>query len=477
MGRSAATAAKYEFTVAILVHFRGFVLLSMKFRICLVVLAFVCFALRGVGQSLPTAEQTFPQLQPILTAALQQSPRMIEQNLDLEIAASDLVVARSGLYPSVGSSFRDHLANEKRKDISGTLNSDKLYYDISLTQPLFHWNERRNRAKIGRIQEQIAHKQYAQAYAGLAQEIRSAYLRLVIQKAQLEAATFAQAKAEQAYALAQERLRNRVISESEIFMPRINVDQAVLATDRARDSLDDTKRFFKALTGMAAPADEAIPTMITRTMATEGEINRLVAGFLSQAEPRTFATEILKARLDVERLNYAITKTNLRPKFNIVAGISQDEVSYTTNLAAKFGVRTQYVGISGNWTLFDGLATRGYVASALARVRKLEANYKRLTDDLGAEIQRSARQLQFAERQMYIQDQLFFSAEAFLKARKEDFSRGTAAEADVAMAQLSLNRELVATLQARADFLLRSSEFIASIMNEPALANLPARFR
>lgn len=449
----------------------------MKYRVCLVFIGFVSLAGAGLSQAPLLPEQVFPELQPILTAALRQSPRMIEKNLDLDAAAGELMQAKAGLYPSAGASFTESQTRDKREDIKDRLDTEKLYYSFSVTQPLFYWGDLRNRAKIGEIRQKIVHRQYAQAYGALAQEIRATYLRLIVQKAQLQATVFSQQQSEQALRLAEDRLKNRVISDAEIFHPRIEVQQAVLNSDRMRDAFADSKRAFRLLTGLPAPEDAAIPGMVGRITIPAGEADRLLAGFLGQPEPKTFATEMMKSQLEIERLNYKIVRTTLRPKFSLVVGISQDQQSYSTNLAAKYGVQSTYIGVSGNWAIFDGFGSRGATRSTLARIRKLEAGYKQLTESLGTDAQRAARQVSYAERQMLIQDQLMDSATNFLQYRKDEFARGTVSETDVAAVQAVYNRELIATTQQRADYLTKFGDFLALIMQDPALNNVPAQFR
>lgn len=449
----------------------------MRPPLCFALIGFALLTSYGFSQPMLLPEKIFPELQPILTTALAQSPRMLERSLDAEAAAGDRMQAKAGIYPSVGGFFQESQARDRREDIKGSLAVEKLYYNLSITQPIFHWGTLRDRAKIGEIREKIALKQYAQGYALLAQEVRGTYLRLIVQKVQLQTAKYDQQQSEQALKLAEDRLRNRVISDAEIFHPRIAVRQAMLNTDRAQAAFNDTKRLFRVLTGFPTLADDAVPTMIAPLKAAEQEADRMLAGFLSQPEPQTFATQILKAQLEIERLGYEISRKGLRPRFNIVAGISQDEQSYTANIAAKYAVQSQFIGISGSWNIFDGFSTQGAIRSSLARVRKLEANYKQLSETAGADAQSSARQLNFSARQMAIQDELMSSATNFLQYRKDEFARGTVSETDVAAVQGVYNRELLTTLQARADYLLKFSEFLSLIMEDPAVANVPARFR
>lgn len=449
----------------------------MKYRVCFAVVSLVSFVSPGFSQAPLLPEQIFPELQPILTAALQQSPRIIERNLDMDAIAGERMQARSGLYPSVGASFQESLTRDKREDIPDSLNTERLYYSLSASQPIFHWGDVRNRAKIGDIRQKIAHKQYAQAWVALAQEVRGTYLALVIQKNQLQSTEYAQAQTELALRLAEERLRNRVISDAEIFHPRIEVQKAVLATERMRSAFEETKRGFHLLTGTPILSDAAIPKAIDRLNISAGEADRLLAGFTGQSERSTFATEVMRRQLEVERLNLTIARTTLRPKFNVIAGISQDQQSYSTNLAAKYGVQSIYIGVSGSWNIFDGFASKGAVAASLTRVRKLEANYKRVTESLETDARRAAEQLKFSERQMLIQEQLMDSATNFLQFRKDEFGRGTISETDVAVVQAIYNRELLTTLQQRSEYLMKFSDFLALVKEDPALTNLPSQFR
>src|SRR5204863_7022941 len=118
--------------------------------------AFIGFAfITSFGFSQPTllTEKIFPELQPILANALQQSPRMLERNLELDAASGDLLQARAGLYPAVSAYFQDSRTRDQREDVPGTLKTDKLYYNLSVSQPLYHWGAISNRAKIGEIRE------------------------------------------------------------------------------------------------------------------------------------------------------------------------------------------------------------------------------------------------------------------------------------------------------------------------------------
>jgi len=56
--------------------------------------------------------------------------------------------------------------------------------------------------------------------------------------------------------------------------------------------------------------------------------------------------------------------------------------------------------------------------------------------------------------------------------RKEENKRGVRSEAEVSQAQTNLYDVQFNAVSTRADFLLRASEFLGTIMEDPALSNV-----
>jgi outer membrane protein TolC len=416
------------------------------------------------NDSLVMPEDVFPALQQTLTALAGQSPRMVANNLNLLAADGELEQARSGLYPTLGGFYQYNQTQDQRNDLPGTtLDTDKTYYSLVLTQPLFHWGERRNTARIGEIRREIATENYSEAYRLLAQEVRATYLAVVAGKVHYETARFNRVRANQDLALAEDRLAKKEISDNVVFQNRIAADEAQIREEAAEMELATAKQNLAALTGQPELADAAIPESIPSLPVSRVQVERLLAQFLAQGEPDTAAARIQRQSIIIEDLTYQNQKTRLKPKLNFVAGLSQDEQSYTANLAQKYGVQSRYVGLAVNWSIFDGFAARGATASALARKRLAEHNYKQYTETLARDARRAARMVNLAERQLAISERLLNSSGNFLEYTKADFERGQAAVTDVAKAQAGYNNSLSATNTARANYLLRISEFASLI--------------
>ena len=412
-------------------------------------------------------EDVFPALRQILADATEQSPRMVASNLELMVADGALMQAKSGLYPTIGGFYQLTQARDKREDVSGTLATDKNYYNFSLIQPLFHWGERRNLARIGEIRRQISDDNYREAYRLLAHEIRTAYLSLISGKLAVKNASYNQKLAAEALQLAENRLKQGVISDGEIFPTRIGAEQAGLEVEKTEWQFEVAKQDFVTLTGLVTIRDEQIPSEIPGLHASQEVIESLLNQFLAQDEPDTAAVRSVRKQLAISELDYKNQNTRLRPKLNFIAGISQDEQSYSTNIAQRYGLQSQYVGLQVTWNIFDGYASRGAVAAALAHKRINEHQFKEVTKQAIQGARRAAHAVALARRQLAISERLLNNAGNFLSHTKTNFERGQASEVDVNNALAGYNSIHLSANSSRYIYLIRVSEFVSQISEDP----------
>jgi outer membrane protein TolC len=434
----------------------------------------VCGTLASFPSLLPAndapvmPEDVFPALRQVLAEVTAQSPRMVASNLALLQADGNLEQERAGLYPSIGGYYSVTQTKDKREDRPGeTLDTDRVAYSLSLNQPLFHWGERRNNARMGEIRRQIADENYTSAYQLLAQEVRVAYLQLVLRKLQARHTAFNLVMAESALQVAEARLAKGEIAEGAVFPTRIATEQARLARESADWEFTLTKQNFAVLTGLPEPLDAGIPDEIPGLAQCYAAVQRELGRFLAQDEPNTASARIQRQNIEIAKLSYKNQRTRLKPKLSFIAAITQDEQSYSLNIAQKYGLQSRYVGLSVSWSIFDGFAARGGIASALAAQRQAEHAYKQLTGTIARDAQRSARSVDLAQRQMVISDRLLANALSFLEYRQSDFSRGQASEADVNGAQAAYNHAFNNANGARYSYLMRVAEFVNNISENP----------
>lgn len=425
------------------------------------------------GQGLVTAEKLYPELDSILKSAVAQSPRMISRAIDLEIAENDRIAARAGLLPTVGGAFRYYEARERRADLGERMSVPKTYYDFSISQPLYHWGERANTARIGEVRELIAQGNYREGYRIFAQEVRNAYLKLIVDKLRAKRTAYALDYANNQLKQGEERLAQKVISAGQMFVIRIDAERAQVTAERAAFEFENGLASFARLTGTPPLRPEAVPDVIPAVADQSSALNSLVQGYLAQSELPSYEAVSMRNALDIERLNLANNKTRLKPKLSLVAGANQDEQRYSA-LGSKYKVDSYYAGVSVGWTIFDGFTARSAVRSSLARIRSMESDYRVLTDRLAQQAQSQARLAGFAARSAAINNKLLDSAEGNLSEKTEQFARGATSQEQVSLAQLNLYDMQLTAYLSRIEYFSHVSELLGTVRDDPVLANLPA---
>ena len=456
--------------------------MSRPIRHLALVATFVCVALPGVRSqpytadpsSLPLPETYFPALKEILSTAVSQSPRMIARNADNAAAEGNRIVMRSGQLPSVGGYYGYYpWQRDWRADLPRYADVARVNYSLSINQPIYHWGALQNNTHIGEIQLRMTEGQTAEGYRILVQEIRAQYLGLIIKKAAVAKSRLYLKMAEDNYAVSKTKLEKKVISEADMFLPQVTLDRARLAADRGEEDYNDGKSVFAKLSGTPVLSDAQIPEEIPDPAGPVPALEPMLADYTSHKEPNSYNLKYLGDQIEVEKLTYENTKTRLLPQLNFQIATSQDQTSYTTNIAAKYRLTSIYTGFMINWSIFDGFATRGAMASSLARRRQLEQSYKDMSANLADQAHSQLKQVEFARRGMVIANQLLQSSAGALQYRKADAARGLASEADVNTFQLSYQEAQLNAYSARYDYLMKTGEFLSTMLMDPALANLP----
>ncbi|HEY4301551.1 MAG TPA: TolC family protein [Candidatus Didemnitutus sp.] len=418
-------------------------------------------------------ENLFPDLDGILKSAVKQSPRMVDRAIDLEIAENDRIAARSAILPSVGGSFSAYESRDKRADVQGDLNVKKVYYYFSAVQPVFYWGEKTNTKRMGEIRQKITQGLYHEAYRLLAQDLRARYLALISLKIMTERARFNQKFAHDQLQLAEDRLKNKIISENDIFPTRLNAERADIEVERSQFELENSIQALARLSGANPLTVESIPDAFPPVAYLSDSVEKLLNDYTSQKDLPSIEAVNLRHQLEVQDLDYAIQKVRLYPKFSLAAGVSQDEQAYTVNTAQKYQLNSFFGGVQISWSIFDGFATRSAQRSSLARKRALENDYQDTSARLVQDAKASSRQVYFAARAMSIDDRFLSSSEGYLKTRHDEFSRGIISEADVSLAQLSLFDSRAAAYRSRAEYLARLVDFLGIVNADPVVDNAP----
>jgi outer membrane protein TolC len=426
-------------------------------------------------------EELLPELREILRAALDRSPQMISNSLNLAQAEANRYGTDSSLWPSLGgsASYGKSSTSSTTAGVDSSSQSQGLSYSVGLGQPIFQWGALKNRAAIGRIAVKIAERNYAEGYRMLANTIRSQYLSLVGQKASLRYSDHAMQLAETGLLAEEEKLKEGSISEGDLLMPRLGMAEARLSAERARADFASSKRAFARLVGLTELPDERIADEVPLPVHSPETAKELLHAFLRDGPGLTNQGQIYLMYIKQGELNYRIAKTGLYPKFSLNANYGLSFSSGTDasgKVLPQTAVLSKGYGIGGSWTIFDGFATRGAKLSALASKRLSERQLQSYADATVDAAQNSHNQLQFSARALAFSVQRRDLTKANLERVREDFKLGLTSRSSLDLAVAALIGADVSAIQARSDYLNRWADFVSQTGADPAMKNLPARY-
>ncbi|MEO7599003.1 MAG: TolC family protein [Opitutus sp.] len=437
------------------------------------------------GDNFPLPESYFPALKSMIDSAAKQAPRILVRNSENALAEANRITARAGQLPSAGGYASYYPWVTETRAVAGStpagatnpdqiLHPKKLAYSFNVIQPVYHWGALRDNTRIGELQQKLALGVSADSYRILVEEIRAQYMQVVVNKAALARSRFNTRLADEQLALARSKFEKNVIAEADLFGPTISAEQARLATDRMSEDYENSRIYLSKLSGTPVLSDEQVPTEIPPVTPATSALQSVAAEFSGHTDLNTYSLQNSRDQIEVERLNYKIASTRLRPNVNLQLGTTQDEFSYSVNIADKYKVRSYYAGFSVNWNVFDGFATRSAKRSSLIRRRQLEQTYKEQTADAIAAVEAQMRQLEFSARNLSIVERTLGSAVSILNQRKEEMARGVVSDADVNAAQLNFYDWQLTAFGARNEYMLRTSKLLSTTLADPALVNIPA---
>lgn len=426
----------------------------------------------------PLPEDLMPALRPILASALAQSPQMIVQNINLASAESTRIQNFAGLLPQLAGSMqysRSESAIAQSANIKSAASG--FFYSLSLYQPIYQWGALKNRADSGKIGVKIAERQYADAYRLLVTSLRSQFVGLVTKKVTLRNYEYALNQAEETLALAQERLKTGRASTEEMTEPRLAVDEARLARDRAVEDLEYSRKTFLLTVGQSDLDLDSVPDDVPRPAYDADVAKRLLQEFIQSDAANTYQIMVYRGYIKQADIDYRIARVNLLPKLGFSGVISQANVtSASANSVSQVGVASNSWNIVASWSIFDGFATRGAKLAALSRKRSYERTLRTNTDQTIAQARDLEQQLGFYWRGLELSQTRRDLSDSAVKRLEDNLKRGEASQAMVNAAKLNFyNWELNLT-NARGYYLGYWSQYVSMMCVDPMLALVPAGY-
>jgi outer membrane protein TolC len=421
-------------------------------------------------------EDSLPGLKPILQAAIQRSPGMIQDQIAIVEAEAGVLGADHSLWPGVGGGAQ---YGTNRSTTTGGASSDAsgFFYNVGANQPVFQWGALANTGKVGRIGLLISKKNYAEAYGQLAVEVREQYMALIGKKLDLRNVRYSLRVAQAQLDVMQKRLGLGEVSRSAVSPAAAAVDGGSLNLERQEDDYETSMRAFADLVGIPGFSDVDIPMGIPSPAYKPAEAATLLTGLLRDNAESTFQAQVYAMQIQQADLNYKIAKVGLYPKLGISTGYS-----VSNSVTAYPGQITQSVinsftyNANVNWNIFDGFATRGAKMYALANKRESQRELKNYIESTEAQARHMVRELAISERERQNADDTLQYSRNNVRQTAVELKLGNVAPSAVDSAQANLNDAELSSVLAHANLYSLWTEYVALVGRDPALSNLPPSY-
>jgi len=422
-------------------------------------------------------EDYLPELKPILLAAL-KSPRVISRELEIAQSEAHVIGVDSQRLPNVFGHL-DYVYNQTAiSGNSATENRDSgALYGLAVSQPLFHWGALANQSAVARIEVAIAEKNFAETYRLVAVDLRQRYLGLIVKKAALRHSRLGlpQAESDLKYAKDELKLGNR--SPNAVAAQQLGFDEASLGLAHAEAEFAGLRRSFARIAGMDDLTEDAIPLEIAKPVYASGAAAGLVARLQSDGAKSTLEAQIHEAQIHQADLNYKIANVRLRPNINAGASLDQENTTNaTTNSVLQQSVARQMAIVTMQWSIFDGLATKGLRLEALNSKRLHEHELKKSTQETVDRAQELQGQIEMAARALDQAETHRLLAAGELTKAKEENGLGNVSTRIVADRTRDLYFWEANSTGARATLLSQWAELVSLAGLDPVLNNLPSNY-
>lgn len=437
----------------------------------------VADAAGGAELSGTLPEDYVPALKPILAAALKQSPKIIAQDIEISQREAQAIQIEALRLPNL-SGHLDYVRNQTAiSSNSATQSTDGgLFGGVAVNQPVFHWGALDNQSAAARIRVAIAEKNLLEAYRLLTVDLRQRYLSLIVRKAGLRQARFALGLTAFDLNFTKENFAKGQVSKEALDTQQLSYDETSLGIENSEAVFDNLRRDFIRLSGIGELPEDSIPLEISKPAYSADVAAELLAGLLRADGKGTFQAQAYELMIHESDLSYQVARVRLLPKFNASAGYSlENTTNATATSVMQQGVARETVALSAQWNIFDGLATRGAKAEAIAGKRQHERELKTVAEETIDRAQTLKRQLAIDARMLEFEEIHHRQAVDDLTRAKEELERGNLSKRTVDGVANSLYSRDPSLAAARATLLIDWSEFVSLTGADPMLNTISAQ--
>lgn len=372
-----------------------------------------------------------------------QNPEIIIARKQVEAARGDLLSARSGYLPSVVSTG---LFDKRQRQEETQLRDEDYNASVRLLQNVYTAGAVASQVAIARLNIEKQEYELQEVVARVAMEVRIAFNELLLNRAKVRVQENSVRVLEEELKSQEERLNAGIVGT-------LNVRRAevALANERpelynAQTQLKNSYLRFGELCGIAFnPAAEEAPFEVAGELQLHSPQPDLIE-CLARADANRGVIKARENDIKIQDRQYTLDQSELRPQVQFFSGYeAYSERDPAVGPEFNHGY---VVGVTANWHVFDGFATKGKLQATSARrdaaVQALEA----VRRSVAGEVRAAFFDLDQAARVLETEIKNVQTADESLEIAKSNFAAGLGTQLDILQAASDVTRTRTTRLTA-----------------------------
>ena len=427
------------------------------------------------AQDVEVPESQLSGLARLIDDAMAQSPRVIARNAQTAITEANLVSVKSQRLPQLSASGQFLGAREKRGDFTTTTDATKIYYSVTLSQPVYHWGTIRRSIGSQHLRGRLDAEGRVETYLNLVRDVRHNYLRWIVlaRIASRESLRLSISRGNLELARAQFEdgsLARAQLNQSENDLQRREIEYAT-----AQSKVSEVRRLLSRLTGVPEQdfpqVEDTIPLADLESQALIA--TSLLTSFVANELPDSRDIRQAVLEMEIRANDLSDSRMTLRPDLDFVTGVTQNEQSYSANVGSRFQYESLYAGLRLNWRIFDGFRSRGAIQAAVNRLKQAETQVATVKLALLDSAEAVGEQLKILSMTIALQERELASAEYRFNYTRDRVEDGDLAQSDLDVARVNLENQTISALSARLDYWNKITELLALVEADPAIGLVP----
>lgn len=405
-------------------------------------------------------EDLIPQMKELISVALENSETMLLREYAEREAEGRRISARSAVLPTVRTniSFRQ----EREQDApSGQGFEDRVVYDLSLRQPIYHWGTKRSEKEIGELELELARLDTGVSTESLVSKIRRDYLALVIARQRLTRSRLDLEEAIAKLAFQKELVEAGRASDVSVLPYELAVASKELDLMRTQSGWDFQLGELAVFTSIdVGRLSQLIAPEIPDFELLSSEAIESLRGQFSDGIEADIGLRKIDLDIEIDKRNLHMQNKSLHPMLSAEVGLSSNALDLD-------GTRREqsysYFGLSVAWNVFDGFAKKGKSLETLTRLDRKERAKETHENWLQRKFAHALTRMEIESRSLAIQQRSLSLAQERFDAVSESVQEGRSPQSELENATRDFENTSIATQGARINYLLTLSDLLGEL--------------